>query len=49
MLAKCYSGAVNGVDARMVEIGVYSTVGTRGKPYRRRDADGTVIVKGIRK
>ena len=27
MLAKCYSGAVNGVDARMVEIEVYSTVG----------------------
>ena len=28
MLAKCYSGAVNGVDARAVEIEVYSTVGT---------------------
>ena len=28
MLAKCYSGAVNGVDARTVEIEVYSTVGT---------------------
>ena len=28
MLAKCYSGAVNGVDARMVEIEVYSTVET---------------------
>jgi len=28
MLAKCYSGAVNGVDARTVEIEVYSAVGT---------------------
>ena len=28
MLAKCYSGAVNGVDARAVEIEVYSAVGT---------------------
>ena len=28
MLAKCYSGAVNGVDARMVEIEVYSMLGT---------------------
>lgn len=28
MLAKCYSGAVNGVDARTVEIEVNSTVGT---------------------
>ena len=28
MLAKCYSGAINGVDARMVEIEVYSQVGT---------------------
>ena len=28
MLAKCYSGAINGVDARMVEIEVYSQIGT---------------------
>ena len=28
MLAKCYSGAVNGVDARTVEIEVYSALGT---------------------
>ena len=28
MLAKCYSGAVNGVDALTVEIEVYSAVGT---------------------
>lgn len=28
MLAKCYSGAINGVDARMVEIEVYSMLGT---------------------
>lgn len=28
MLAKCYSGAINGVDARTVEIEVFSTVGT---------------------
>ena len=28
MLAKCYSGAVNGVDARTVEIEVCSTLGT---------------------
>ena len=28
MLAKCLSGAVNGVDARMVEIEVYSQIGT---------------------
>ena len=28
MLAKCYSGAVNGVDARTIEIEVYSAVGT---------------------
>ena len=28
MLAKCYSGAINGVDARMVEIEVYSQFGT---------------------
>ena len=28
MLAKCYSGAVNGVDARTVEIEVCSTIGT---------------------
>ena len=28
MLAKCYSGAVNGVDARTVEIEVYSAIGT---------------------
>ena len=28
MLAKCYSGAVNGVDARTVEIEVYSQIGT---------------------
>ena len=28
MLEKCYSGAVNGVDARTVEIEVYSAVGT---------------------
>ncbi|MBQ0033467.1 MAG: ATP-binding protein, partial [bacterium] len=28
MLAKCYSGAINGADARMVEIEVYSTLGT---------------------
>ena len=28
MLAKCYSGAINGVDARMVEIEVYSMIGT---------------------
>ena len=28
MLAKCYSGAVNGVDARTVEIEVYSQLGT---------------------
>ena len=28
MLAKCYSGAINGVDARMVEIEVYSQLGT---------------------
>lgn len=28
MLAKCYSGAVSGVDARTVEIEVYSAIGT---------------------
>ena len=28
MLAKCYSGAVNGVDALTVEIEVYSSIGT---------------------
>ena len=28
MLAKCYSGAISGVDARTVEIEVYSTIGT---------------------
>ena len=28
MLAKCYSGAINGVDARTVEIEVYSSIGT---------------------
>lgn len=28
MLAKCFSGAVNGVDARAVEIEVFSTLGT---------------------
>ena len=28
MLAKCYSGALCGVDARTVEIEVYSTLGT---------------------
>ena len=28
MLAKCYSGAVTGVDARAVEIEVYSSIGT---------------------
>ena len=28
MLAKCYSGAISGVDARMVEIEVYSMLGT---------------------
>ena len=28
MLAKCYSGALNGVDARTVEIEVYSQIGT---------------------
>ena len=28
MLAKCYSGAINGVDARMVEIEVHSQLGT---------------------
>ena len=28
MLAKCFSGAVNGVDARTVEIEVYSSLGT---------------------
>lgn len=28
MLAKCYSGAVSGVDARAVEIEVYSSIGT---------------------
>ena len=28
MLAKCYSGAINGADARMVEIEVYSMLGT---------------------
>ena len=28
MLAKCYSGAVNGVNARTVEIEVYSQIGT---------------------
>jgi len=28
MLAKCYSGAINGVDARTVEIEVYSAQGT---------------------
>ena len=28
MLAKCYSGAVNGVDARVVEIEVHSQLGT---------------------
>ena len=28
MLAKCYSGAVSGVDAQTVEIEVYSAVGT---------------------
>ena len=28
MLAKCYSGAINGVDARTVEIEVYSQLGT---------------------
>lgn len=28
MLAKCYSGSVNGVEARTVEIEVYSAVGT---------------------
>ena len=28
MLAKCYSGAINGVDARTVEIEVYSAIGT---------------------
>ena len=28
MLAKCYSGAICGVDARTVEIEVFSTVGT---------------------
>lgn len=28
MLAKCYSGAISGVDARTVEIEVFSTVGT---------------------
>lgn len=28
MFAKCYSGAVNGVDARIVEIEVYSSIGT---------------------
>ena len=28
MLAKCYSGAINGVEARTVEIEVYSSLGT---------------------
>ena len=28
MLAKCYSGAINGVDARTVEIEVFSALGT---------------------
>jgi len=28
MLARCYSGAINGVDARTVEIEVFSTQGT---------------------
>ena len=28
MLAKCYSAAINGVDARMVEIEVHSMLGT---------------------
>lgn len=28
MLAKCYSGAVSGVEARVVEIEVFSTIGT---------------------
>ena len=28
MLAKCYSGAINGVEARTVEIEVFSTLGT---------------------
>lgn len=28
MLAKCYSSAINGVDASVVEIEVYSTIGT---------------------
>ena len=28
MLAKCYSGAISGVEARTVEIEVYSTFGT---------------------
>lgn len=28
MLAKCYSGAISGVDARTVEIEVYSAIGT---------------------
>lgn len=28
MLAKCYSGAINGVEARTVEIEVYSAIGT---------------------
>ena len=28
MLAKCYSGAISGVDARTVEIEVFSTIGT---------------------
>ena len=28
MLAKCYSGAINGAEARMVEIEVYSMLGT---------------------
>ena len=28
MLAKCYSGAINGVEAQMVEIEVYSQIGT---------------------
>ena len=27
MLAKCYSGAISGVDAQTVEIEVYSAVG----------------------
>ena len=28
MLAKCYSGALSGVDARTVEIEVFSSIGT---------------------